>query len=464
MGLPSTALEIAARIREGELRATEVIEEVFAKIRESNQRINAIIEINEKALEDAKRIDSLSQDQLSALPLAGVPIAVKCNIHVKGLRVSAASRMLANYVSSYDATVISRLKKYGTIIIGLTNADEFAMGSTTENSFFGPTRNPIDPERVPGGSSGGSAAAVAAGYVPIAIGSDTGGSIRCPACYCGIIGLKPTYGRVSRYGLIAYANTLEQIGPMAKDFDDLWVTFKAIAGKDPRDATTVDHAVPENYEVVDNPRIAVLKESLEPPTDKRIASLILDKLSHIKADEVSIKSLEKSVAAYYVIAMAEASSNLARYDGIRYGFQATGSGKLVEHVCKTRAEGFGEEVKKRILLGTFVLSAGYAGQYYLRALKVREMLRDEILRILSKYDALVTPTMPTLPFKIGEVQDAITLYKTDILTTFVNLAGVPAISIPIGKIDNLPVGLQVICAPFREDLVVGIARWLQTTK
>ena len=452
-----TAREIVSGIQNGEYSAKDVIEEVFSRIEKYDKEINAIIELNPRALEEAYKIDRIKDK--SKLPLAGLPIVVKCNIHVKGLHVSAASRMLADYTAPYDATVVERLKAAGAIIVGLANSDEFAMGSTTETSFYGPTRNPIDPSRVPGGSSGGSAAAVAAGYVPVSLGSDTGGSIRCPASYCGIVGLKPTYGRVSRYGLIPYANSIEQIGPMARNVEDLWLIFSVIAGHDPKDATTVKYPVPRKIKRIENPHVAVIKESVEEPTNKKIADITLRAAEKIDPnfDIVHVHSLKKSVAAYYIIAMAEASSNLARFDGIRYGFRVKTAGKLDDVISLNRAKGFGKEVKKRILLGTFVLSAGYMGQYYLRAIKVRQQIIAEMQKLLSNYDVLITPTMPTLPFKIGEVQDPLVLYKTDLLTTFVNLSGLPAISVPVGKINGLPVGVQIIGPAFKEDVISGIA-------
>lgn len=400
--------------------------------------------------------------------LKGLTVAIKDNICMEGIETTCGSLILRGYKPSYDATVVERIKKNSGVITGKTNMDEFAMGSTTEWSAFGPTRNPWDPCRVPGGSSGGSAAAVASGESDLALGSDTGGSIRCPASFCGVVGLKPTYGLVSRYGLIAYANSLEQIGPIARDVYGCALLLTAIAGYDPRDSTSIDrsytdyrHALIEGLEGF---RLGVVRELLGEGVDQRVSSCIEESIYRFESlgatvEEVSIPSISFALPAYYIIAMAEASSNLARYDGVRYGMSLSAKdydwSRYYEDV---RSRGFGLEVKRRIILGAYVLSAGYYDRYYIKALKVRTLIKKEFMEVFKRFDALIGPSMPILPFRIGEkIEDPLELYMCDIDTVPVNLAGLPAISIPCGLVDDLPVGLQIIGSYFCEDTILRIA-------
>jgi len=403
--------------------------------------------------------------------LFGVPIAVKDNISTEGIRTTCGSKILENYVPPYDATVVRLLKKEGAIIIGKTNMDEFAMGSSTETSYFGPTRNPWDLERVPGGSSGGSAAVLAAGIVPLALGSDTGGSVRCPAAFTATVGLKPTYGLVSRYGLIAYANSLEQIGPMARNVTDVALLLNVISKYDENDGTSIPGSRPDYMYSLSNPyrikgslKVGLVVEMMGEGVSDEVRKVILralDKISDegIEIEEVSLSSLKYALPAYYIIAMSEASSNLARYDGVRYGFRAKIDGDWNKVYMETRAQGFGLEVKRRIIMGTFALSAGYFDQYYLKALKVRTLILNDFRRAFKKFNVLVGPTMPILPFKIGEkIKDPLAMYMCDIETVSANLAGIPAISIPAGFVGNLPVGLQIMAPPLHEELLLKISK------
>jgi aspartyl-tRNA(Asn)/glutamyl-tRNA(Gln) amidotransferase subunit A len=389
-------------------------------------------------------------------------------ICTKGFRTTCASRILENFVPPYDATVTERLHKAGAILLGKTNMDEFAMGSSSENSAFFPTRNPWDTERVPGGSSGGSAAAVAADLCAGSLGSDTGGSIRQPASFCGVIGLKPTYGRVSRFGLVAFASSLDQIGPFAKDVEDAAILLQAIAGHDPRDSTSVDQPVPD-YRLamkrsIKGLRLGIPREyfidGIEPDVAVAVQQAIAT-LKELGAEivEISLPHTEYGVAAYYIIAPAEASSNLARFDGVKYGLRAPDSKDLMTMYCQTRSRGFGMEVKRRIMLGTYVLSAGYYDAYYRKASQVRTLIRQDFLQAFEHCDAIVTPVTPIPPFKIGEkTDDPLQMYLSDIFTLPASLAGIPGISIPCGfSAGNLPVGLQILGPHFREDLILQIA-------
>lgn len=463
------ASELIDKIKRQEVSAEEYIESLIDRIRRVDAKINAYITTTfDEALKKAREIDKKIREGKTVGKLAGIAIAVKDNICTLGVRTTCASKMLEKFVPPYDATVIERLKREDAIIIGKTNMDEFAMGSTTETSYFGPTRNPWDLTRVPGGSSGGSAAALIADEATLALGSDTGGSIRCPASYCSVIGLKPTYGLVSRYGLIAYANSLEQIGPMAKSTVDCALLLSVIGGYDPRDSTSVNISLADyiSYFMGDlrGLRMGVIKEffgeGVEEAVKKHVwrAIHVLEGLG-ASYEEVSLPSLEYALAAYYIIAMSEASSNLARYDGLRYGFR-------VEHddadwsriYAKNRRIGFGAEVKRRIMLGTYTLSAGYYEQYYLKALKIRTIIRREFESAFKKFDVLVGPTMPLPPFKLGErIQDPLTLYMCDILTVPANLTGYPAISIPCGFEGALPIGLQIIGKTFDEATLLKIS-------
>ena len=438
-------------------------EEVTAGYLETigKSKINGYVTVSDKALEQAKKIDAEGHEG----PLAGVPIAIKDNISVVGLPNSCGSKILEGYIPPFNAHVIEKLLAAGAVILGKTNMDEFAMGSSTETSHFGPTANPWDLERVPGGSSGGSAAVVAAGEAPFALGSDTGGSVRGPAAFCGVVGLKPTYGAVSRYGVVAYANSLEQVGPLANNVEDIAVLMDVIAGYDKRDSTSIDSKTEYQKALVDDVKglkIGVPKEffgeGIHPGVEKAVWDAI-HKYESLGAtwEEVSMPNIKYALASYYIIAMSEASSNLARFDGTRYGLRANGE-NWHAMVSKTRAEGFGTEAKRRILLGTYALSAGYHDKYYLKALKVRTLVKQDFDKALSKVNLLMAPTMPNPAFKIGEkIEDPLTLYLSDVNTCPINLAGVPSISVPCGFTDGLPIGLQIIGKPFDEPTVLRAA-------
>lgn len=466
-----SAERIASAVRNGEASAVEVLDEVVDRIKAVESKINAFITLTEdKAYEKAKDIDRRVREGLKVGRLAGVVVAIKDNICVMGVETTCGSKILKGYIPSYNATVVERLNVEDAVIIGKTNMDEFAMGSTTEFSAYKVTRNPYDLERVPGGSSGGSAAAVASGEALIALGSDTGGSIRCPAAFCGVVGLKPTYGFVSRYGLIAYANSLEQIGPIARNVRDCALTLSVIAGYDPKDSTSLMVQPGDYLKELDAPydlkglRIGIVKEFLGEGVQEGVASKVLDAIYSLEElgasiGEVSLKSLEYALAAYYVIAMSEASSNLARYDGLRYGLRVPDQGlNWSRAYAKNRRLGFGEEVKRRIILGTFALSAGYYEAYYLKALKVRTLILMDFQRAFKEFDVLAGPSMPTVAFKIGEkIVDPLELYMCDVNTVPANLAGLPAISIPCGLSEGLPVGLQFIAPPMEERLLFKVS-------
>jgi aspartyl-tRNA(Asn)/glutamyl-tRNA(Gln) amidotransferase subunit A len=444
--------------------AEEEVSALFSKINKS--RLNAYNVLSEEAaLERAREYDRSPWGGL----LAGVPIAIKSSISTKGIETNCSSRILSGYIPPYDATVIERLKEEGAIIIGKTNMDEFAMGTSTETSCFGPTKNPWDADRVPGGSSGGSAAAVAAGEAPCALGSDTGGSIRCPASFCGIVGLKPTYGLVSRYGLVSYANSLEQIGPLTLSVEDAALVLDVIAGHDPRDSTSARSEGGYFARIeggVDGLTLGVPQEYFGEGVDPLVEKAVWDAISKLEGlgaswKKVSLPHTRYALAAYYIIAMSEASSNLARFDGLRYGFRLGADQDWHTTFSNIRAAGFGPEVKRRILLGTYALSAGYYGRYYLKALKVRTLIRQDFERALSAggADLLVTPTMPFPAFRIGErIEDPLSLYMADVFTVPINLAGVPAISVPCGFADGLPIGLQIIGRHFDEAAVLRAAK------
>ncbi|WP_096393181.1 Asp-tRNA(Asn)/Glu-tRNA(Gln) amidotransferase subunit GatA [Halorubrum trapanicum] len=406
-------------------------------------------------------------------PLADATVAVKDNISTEGIRTTCGSEMLADYVPPYSATVVDRLTEAGATVVGKTNMDEFGMGTTTETSAFGPTRNPVDTDRVPGGSSGGSAAAVAAGEADVALGSDTGGSVRCPAAFCGVVGIKPTYGLVSRYGLIAYANSLEQIGPIAGTVEEAAAALDVIAGDDPNDGTTRDLADVEGADPdasyaaaadgdVEGMTIGVPAELFE-GADERVVETVEAAIDDLEArgaetTEISLPSVEHAVQAYYVIAMAEASSNLARFDGVRYGNRAESDGNWNESFAETREEGFGAEVKRRILLGTYALSAGYHDKYYEKAQDARAWVRQDFEDAFDDVDVIASPTMPVLPFELGEsLDDPLRMYLADANTTPVNLANLPAVSVPAGEADGLPVGLQLVGPKFGEETIVRAA-------
>ncbi|MBE8540122.1 Asp-tRNA(Asn)/Glu-tRNA(Gln) amidotransferase subunit GatA [Geoglobus acetivorans] len=434
-------------------KAYDLVSELIDRIRKS--KLNAYITVTEDyALKLAENFDNGKKEG----KLAGIPIAIKDNISTEGVRTTCASRMLENYTPPFDAHVVERLKKEGAIIIGKTNMDEFGMGTTTENSYFGVVRNPHDTKRVAGGSSGGSAAAIAGNETVLALGTDTGGSIRCPASFTGVYGLKPTYGLVSRYGLIAYANSLEQIGPMAGSIDDLGLLLEVIAGRDDRDSTNAGREF--TYSPVSKKfRVGVIEEMQANAEVKEHFDSFVETLRKFADVEfVSLPSLKYALPAYYIIAMSEASSNLARYDGVRYGFSLENLDSWSRYFSKVRAEGFGTEVKRRIMMGSYALSAGYYGKYYLKALKVRTLVIEDFRRAFEKFDVLISPTMPSTAFRIGEIADPVTMYMADVNTTPINLAGLPALSMPIGESSGLPVGLQVIGNYFEENSVLGFAK------
>ncbi|MBN2982637.1 Asp-tRNA(Asn)/Glu-tRNA(Gln) amidotransferase subunit GatA [Cohnella algarum] len=458
--------EVRQLLSKKELSVSELVDASFKRIAETEERVGAFLALNEEnARREARRLDE-SGSADSGL-LYGLPIGIKDNIVTEGLRTTCASRFLSNYDPIYDATVVTKLKGAQTVTVGKLNMDEFAMGGSTENSAFKPTRNPWDTERVPGGSSGGSAAAVAAGQVYFTLGSDTGGSIRQPAAYCGVVGLKPTYGLVSRFGLVAFASSLDQIGPIAKNVEDAAYALQAIAGHDSRDSTSANVEIPDYAAAltgdVKGLRIGVAKEYLGEGIDPAVKQRVMEALKTFESlgaawEEVSLPHTEYAVAAYYLLASSEASSNLARFDGVRYGVRADDPDNLMELYRRSRSEGFGNEVKRRIMLGTYALSSGYYDAYYKKAQQARTLIKRDFDRVFEKFDLIIGPTAPTTAFKIGEqVGDPLTMYLNDICTIPVSLAGVPAISVPCGLADGLPVGLQIIGKPFDEAAVLRAA-------
>jgi len=474
------AEQVASGIRNRDFSAVEYISEILERIEKIDVKINAFVTVdNEGAIEKARSIDKRIQRGESIGGLGGVAIGVKDNICTKNLKTTCASRMLEEYVPPYDATVIKKLKENDAIIVGKLNLDEFAMGSTTEFSRFGPTRNPWNINCVAGGSSGGSAASVAALECAISLGSDTGGSVRCPSSFCSVVGLKPTYGCVSRYGLISYSNSLEQIGTIGRTVTDVMLIMNAIAGEDANDQTTrttvpgtktTSRGQTPKYSLQNkrNIRVGLVKELVEgadPVVSKCIYSAMdLFVGSDCKCEETSLKSVQYALASYYTIAMAEATSNLSRYDNIRYGFDSNPEEyEWNTYFTKVRSN-FGEEVKRRIIIGSYVLSAGYYGKYYLKAQKAREMIKQEIKSLFEKYDVLISPTMPILPFKFGEkIDDPLKMYQIDIDTVVANLAGIPAISIPIGFNDGLPIGMQIMANEMGEQTLFDVASSFEST-
>ena len=448
-----------------EFSAWELTAAHLDKIEKENDEIFAFLHIaRDLAISQAKAVDEKIKNGEQIGILEGIPMAVKDNIMVQDLPCTSGSKILQNYIAPYDATVIEKIKGQGAVILGKTNMDEFAMGSSTETSAFGPTRNPRDLRRVPGGSSGGSAAAVAANQCAAALGSDTGGSIRQPACFCGVVGLKPTYGAVSRYGCAAYASSLDQIGPLAKTVADAQIVFDAIRGRDDRDATSAE--MPAGEAAKEKYRLGVPKEYFVAGMDSRVESAIKEKISFLekqghKIEEVSLPHSEFALACYYIIATSEASANLARYDGMRYG-AAKGGDTVTDAYFAARGQGFGAEVRRRIMLGTYVLSAGYYDAYYVRAQKVRSLIKRDFDRALAQVDAIIAPVSPTLPFAIGEkTDDPVQMYLADIFTISVNLAGVPSLAMPCGAADGLPVGLQIIGRHFGEATLFNVGKIIE---
>ncbi|MFN0084796.1 MAG: Asp-tRNA(Asn)/Glu-tRNA(Gln) amidotransferase subunit GatA [Blastocatellia bacterium] len=469
----TTIEELHQLYASGEATPSEICGRVIERIEQENAALNAYITIDRAgALAQAAAMDAGIRTEIGVKPLAGIPVAVKDNLCTQGLRTTCASRILGNYVPQYTATVIQSLKEAGAIIVGKTNLDEFAMGGSTENSAFGPVRNPRNREYVPGGSSGGSAVAVAAGHVPVSLGSDTGGSIRQPASFCGIVGVKPTYGRVSRFGLVAFASSLDQIGPFANNVRDAARVLQVISGRDRHDSTSADVEVPNYLNALTGEvrglRVGVppecFGEGLDPEVKDRVEAGI-QKLAERGAEivEVRLPHTKYAIAVYYLIATAEASSNLARFDGVRYGFRAEEPRSLSDLYRRTRDEGFGPEIKRRIMLGTFALSSGYYDAYYEKAQRVRTMLVNDFAAAFTKCDVIATPTAPTPPFRIGEKSnDPLAMYLGDIYTVTINLAGVPAISVPCGASgDGLPIGLQLIGNHFDEARLLNAAHALE---
>jgi aspartyl-tRNA(Asn)/glutamyl-tRNA(Gln) amidotransferase subunit A len=462
--------ELAAGLRSRRFSSEELTRALLARIARHNSALNAFLTVTEEEALAAARHEDATLKTGAGGPLTGIPIAHKDIFCTDGIRTTCGSRILDNFVAPYDATVAARLKAAGVVLLGKTNMDEFAMGSSNETSYYGPVRNPWDSTRVPGGSSGGSAAAVAARLVPIATGTDTGGSIRQPAALTGITGLKPTYGRVSRYGMIAFASSLDQAGVLSASAADAAVVLAAMAGFDPRDSTSVDEPVPDYVVQLDKPlkglRIGLLREFFD-GLDGEVARLIHAAIELMRAQgattrEVSLPHLPLSVPTYYVVAPAECSSNLSRFDGVRFGYRCENPRDLLDLYKRSRGEGFGAEVKRRIMTGTYVLSAGYYDAYYLKAQKVRQLISDDFRRAFEEVDVLIGPTSPTPAFALGaKVDDPITMYLNDIYTIGANLAGLPAISVPCGFVGALPVGMQIIGPVFSEARLLNVAHRYQ---
>ena len=463
-----TAYQLHEMLMRKEVTSREITESVLKRIAKVEDRIHAFITLTPDVARQQAALADARIQKGETTPLTGIPLAIKDLICTQGVRTTCGSHILENYIPPYDATVIEKLKAAGAVLVGKANMDEFAMGSSTENSFFGPTRNPWDLERIPGGSSGGAAAAVAAGECIASLGSDTGGSIRQPASCCGVVGIKPTYGRVSRYGLVAFASSLDQIGPFSKDVRDAALLLQAICGHDFRDSTSVNVPVPDfTQSLVDNVRGMILgipkecfREGLDPEVESAFREAVrnLEKLG-AKTVEVSLPHSEYALAVYYILAPAEASSNLARYDGVKYGFRAKGSFDLMEMYKETRSQGFGAEVKRRIMLGTYALSAGYYEAYYRQAAQVRTLVRQDFEKTFAHCDVLLTPTAPTPAFKLGEkVDDPLQMYLSDIFTIPCNLAGLPGLSLPSGfSKQGLPIGLQILANHFQEEKMLRAA-------
>ncbi len=470
----STAAEIGRGLRAREYSSVEVTNHFLGRIERANPKLNAFVTITrERALEDARRAD-LRIARGEGGPLTGVPLAHKDIFCTTGILTSCGSRMLSNFVSPYDATVVERLDAAGMVLLGKTNMDEFAMGSSNETSFYGPVRNPWDTDRVPGGSSGGSAAAVAARIVPVATGTDTGGSIRQPGALTGLTGFKPTYGRVSRYGMIAFASSLDQAGVLAQSAEDAALVLGAMAGHDSRDSTSVEAPVPDYSAGLEKPvkglKIGIIREFFGEGLDAGTGAAVRAAIEEFRGQgasvvELSLPSLPLSVPTYYVVAPAECSSNLSRFDGVRFGHRCKDPRDLADLYRRTRGEGFGAEVKRRIMTGTYVLSAGYYDAYYLKAQKVRSLINADFRRAFESVDVLMGPTTPTPAFEIGaKTDDPILMYLNDIYTIGANLAGLPAVSVPCGLVGGLPVGLQVIGPHFSEERLLAVAHaWQRGT-
>ena len=467
-----SAGELVKQLSGGELTAKSCTESFLDRIKQHDQSLNSFVSTAESAIATAESVDARRSAGKPVGPLAGLPVAVKDGICTAGIATTAGSKMLEKFVPAFDATMVKQLIDADAVVIGKTNMDEFAMGSSTENSFFGVTKNPWSDQHVPGGSSGGSAACVAADMAPVSIGSDTGGSIRQPAAFCGITGLKPTYGRVSRFGLIAFASSLDQIGPMARSAEDCALVMNVISGHDTKDSTSAKNDVPDFTATLGDSlkglRIGICKEHFGDGLESEVENAVTESVKVLESlgaetVEISLPHTPYAVATYYVIAPCEASSNLARFDGVRYTHRAATAKDLTEMYCQTRAEGFGEEVKKRIMLGTYALSSGYYDAYYLKASKVRRMIKHDYDAAFEKVDLILGPTTPTTAFKIGEhTQNALAMYLADIYTVSANLAGIPAISIPCGLTsEGMPVGLQLQARSFDEASLLRAAHQFQ---
>lgn len=463
-----TLHELRDKIKAGEISAKDVLDSVYKRIDEVDGQVEAFITLTrDKAYEAAKSIDKRLAEGERLGDLAGIPMALKDNISTTGIKTTCASKMLENYIPPYDAHVYEKLKTAGAVLIGKTNLDEFAMGSSTENSAFKTTKNPWDLERVPGGSSGGSAAAVAAGEAIFALGSDTGGSIRQPASLCGVVGFKPTYGAVSRYGLVAFGSSFDQIGPFTKDVEDCAIVLNHLYGHDERDSTSLPAAHGDFTEALNKDikgmRIGLPKEYFGEGINPEVKKLVMDGVKEMEklgahVEETSLTYSEYSLPVYYIAASAEASSNLARFDGVRYGYRSRDYKDLNDMYVNTRSEGFGPEVQLRIMLGTYTLSSGYYDAYYNKALKVRRLIKQDFEKAFEKYDILISPTSPTTAFRIGErLDDQLAMYMSDICTVPVNIAGIPAISIPCGFSGGLPVGMQIMSKALGEASIIRAA-------
>ncbi len=459
---------VRSAMRNKQTTAAALVERFYAFIDDADRQVNGYLTLcKERALAQAGKIDALVDQGAELPPLAGVPVAVKDVISTAGVRTTCGSRMLENYVPRYDATAVQRLEKAGAIILGKVNCDEFAMGSSNENSAYGPVRNPRALDRVPGGSSGGSAAVVAAGTAVVALGSDTGGSIRQPASFCGVVGLLPTYGRVSRFGLVAFASSLDHIGPFSRTVKDSAQLLQAIAGRDPLDSTSADVPVPDYVAALDQPirglRIGVPSDAFASGLDPRVEARVREAIEVFRRAgceivDISLPNNQYAIATYYIIATAEASANLARYDGVRYGFRNKDAATLAEMYRRTRDQGFGAEVKRRILLGTYVLSAGYYDAYYKQAQRARALLAADYRKAFQQVDVILTPTAPTPAFKLGEkTGNPLEMYLADIYTVTADLVGIPGISVPCGDADGLPVGVQLLGNYFAEARLLQLA-------
>jgi len=461
-----TLSDLKEMLEEERVKLKDIYESISYRVKNVEPLVKAYVNQNEEI-----DLDKLDEKDYQDTYLKGLPVAIKDNMSTENLETTCSSKMLEDYVPPYNATVVNKIKEAGGIITGKTNMDEFAMGSSTENSAFNPTVNPWGENRVPGGSSGGSAAAVAAGMAPVALGSDTGGSIRQPASFCGVVGLKPTYGAISRYGLVAFASSLDQIGPLARNVDDIAIMMNVIAGNDEKDSTCVDRSYPDFTEYLKNDveglKIGIPNQYFEMDIDEEVKDSVMNAVKELEkagaeVEKVDVTGAEYALAAYYIIATAEASSNLARYDGVRYGLRAENANNLNDMFTETRQQGFGEEVKRRIMLGTYVLSAGYYDDYYLKAQKVRTLIKNDFDELFEEYDLIVSPTTPTTAFEIGEKRDPLEMYAADIFTVPVNIAGIPAISVPCGfDKKGLPIGIQLMGPHFKEEKLIQAAYSLE---